>query len=97
MKFKKPPKAEESDCLPSPGLTDEEFASFCKTPEYLKRGVTGCITTPDGLELYIDGAGLSPDNPGRTREEFQARFGYDPKPVWERIRRQKIIIIGGKR
>jgi hypothetical protein len=94
MRFKKPPKHEESDFLPSEGLTDEEFASFCKTPEYLKRGVTGCIITPDGMELYIDGAGQSSDNPGRTRAEFKARFGYDPKPVWERIHRQKIVILG---
>jgi hypothetical protein len=95
MRFKKAPRAEESDCMPGKGISDEEFASFCKTPEYLKRGVTGRITTVDGQELYIDGAGLSPDNPGRTRAEFKARFGYDPKPVWERIHRQKIIVIGG--
>lgn len=95
-KFKKVPKS-EGDVLPGKGLTDEEFASFCKTPEYLKRGVTGCITTPDGQELYVDGAGNTRDNPPWTRADFKERYGYDPKPVWERIRKHKIVFLGGSK
>jgi len=38
---------------------------------------------------------MSPDNPGWTREAYKKQFGFDPKPVWERMRRQKIIVIGG--
>ena len=96
MKFKKVPKDEENDCLPSQGITDEEFASFCKTPEALKRLPVGVITDPIGQELWIDGAGLSPDNPGWTREAYQKRFGFDPKPVWDRMKRQKIVKVGGR-
>lgn len=97
MEFKKPPRRDECDCTDfSTGRTDEEFASVCKTPEFLKRGVTGCITTADGQELFIDGAGNTRDNPPWTREDFKKRYGYDPKPVWERMRRQNIVVLGGK-
>ena len=94
MKFKKVPKTEENDYLPGAGISDKDFARFCATPEYLKAGVTGCIKRPGMEELYIDGAGLSSDNPGRTRAEFKDRFGYDPKPVWDRIHRLKIVVLG---
>ena len=45
--FKKAPKKEEACCLPGEGLTDEEFASFCKTPEELKRIPNGVLTYPE--------------------------------------------------
>ena len=76
--------------MPSPGMTDEEFASFCKTPEYIKRIPAGRIEYPDGTVLYKDGAGQQ-----WTRESWTSRFGYDPKPVWARMKRQKIAVIGG--
>ena len=90
FEFKKAPKKEEGCCMPSPGMTDEEFASFCKTPEAIKRIPSGLIKYPDGTTLYKDGAGQS-----WTRESWTARFGYDPKPVWARMKRQKIADLGG--
>ncbi len=94
MKFKKAPKKEECDCLPGTGVSDEEFASFCKTPEWIKRLPGGCITDPTGLVLYVNGAGVSSDNPALTRDEYKSRFGFDPKPVWDRMKKQKIIVVG---
>lgn len=90
MKFKKAPKKEESCCLPSPGMTDEEFASFCKTPEEIKRLPAGRIAYTDGTVVWKDGAGQS-----WTRQEYIKRFGFDPVPVWNRMKRQKIAVIGG--
>jgi hypothetical protein len=87
--FKKAPAKEEACCLPSAGMTDDEFASFCKTPEEIKRIPNGRIVYADGTVLYKDGAGQS-----WTRESWITRFGYDPKPVWNRMRRQKIVVAG---
>lgn len=89
FQFKKGPKKEESCCVPGEGLTDEEFASFCKTPEALKRIPNGLLTYPDGLTLYIDGAGQP-----WTAEQWEKRFGYKPKKVWNRMKKQKIVILG---
>jgi hypothetical protein len=50
------------------------FASFCKTPEALKR-------LPAGW----------------SRKDNTKRFVFDPKPVWEMMRRQKIVTVGGHR
>jgi hypothetical protein len=47
------------------------------------------LTYPDGLTLYIDGA-----NQKWTREQWKKRFGYDPKKIWNRMRKQKIAILG---
>lgn len=97
IQFDKVPNLDECDFVEfSRGLTDREFSSFCKTPEYLKRGVTGCITTVDGQELYIDGAGNTRDNPPWTREAFKKRYGYDPKPVWDRMKRLDVVVLGRK-
>lgn len=84
--FEKAPDDEECECMPSPGMSDEEFAGFCKTPEYIRRLPLGVIEYRDGFTLYIDGAGYQ-----WTRKGFKARFGYDPKPVYDRMRRQNII------
>ena len=89
-KFKKAPKNEETCCQPSPGMTDEEFASFCKTPEEIKRLPAGRITYADGTVVWKDGAGQF-----WSRDEYKARFGFDPVPVWNRMKRQKIAVLGG--
>ena len=88
-KFKKAPKKEEACCLPGEGLTDEEFASFCKTPEELKRIPNGKLRYPDGTIVYIDGAGQQ-----WTKKQWEKRFGYNPVPVWDRMKKQKIAILG---
>ena len=75
--FKKAPKKEEACCLPGEGLTDEEFASFCRL-EY-----------PDETVLYIDGAGQQ-----WTEKQWEKRFGYNPVPVWDRMCKQKIAVLG---
>ena len=91
MEFKKPPK-EECECSDfGNGLNDEDFASFCKTPEALKRIVTGRIQEVGQEAMYVDGAGFR-----RNRKDWIARYGYDPEPAWERMRRQNIILLGGK-
>ena len=87
--FKKAPKREEACCLPGEGLTDEEFASFCKTPEAIKRITNGRLQLPDGTILFIDGAGQP-----WTEEQWEKRFGYNPKKVWNRMRKQKIAVLG---
>lgn len=89
FKFKKAPKHEESGAMPGEGLTDEEFAAFCDTPEAIQRIPNGVLTSPDGLTLYIDGAGLP-----WTAKQWEKRFGYKPKKVWDRMRKQKIAILG---
>lgn len=89
FQFKKAPKKEESCCMPGDGLSDEEFASFCKTPEAIKRITNGRLEYPDGTIVYIDGAGQP-----WTAEQWIKRFGYDPVPVWDRMRKQKIAILG---
>lgn len=92
MKFKKPPKTEECECADfGKGLTDEEFASFCKTPEAIKRIVLGRISEVGTETIYVDGA-----NQHWSKAEWLARYGYDPEPVWDRMRRLKIVNIGGR-
>ena len=88
-KFKKAPTKEEACCLPGEGLTDEEFASFCKTPEEIKRIPNGRLEYPDETVLYIDGAGQQ-----WTEKQWEKRFGYNPVPVWNRMKKQKIAILG---
>lgn len=88
-KFKKAPQNEESCCVPGEGLTDEEFASFCKTPEAIKRIPDGRLQYPDGTILYIDGAAQP-----WTEKQWEKRFGYNPKKVWNRMRKLKIAILG---
>ena len=87
--FKKAPKKEEACCLPGEGLTDEEFASFCKTPEAIKRIPDGRLQYPDGTTLYIDGAAQP-----WTEKQWEKRFGYNPKKVWNRMRKLKIAVLG---
>lgn len=91
FKFKKAPKAEECECMPGEGLTDEEFASFCKTPEAIKRLPTGVIEYVDGTVIYKDGAGQD-----WSRKDYKKRFGFDPKPVWDRMKKLKVVRIGKK-
>lgn len=88
-KFKKAPQNEESCCVPGEGLTDEEFASFCKTPEAIKRIPDGRLQYPDGTILYIDGAAQP-----WTEKQWEKRFGYNPKKVWNRMRKLKIAVLG---
>ncbi|MDD4162474.1 MAG: hypothetical protein PHW87_08335 [Methanothrix sp.] len=87
--FKKSPKNEETCCMPGEGMSDAEFASFCKTPEAIKRIPNGRLEYPDGTIVYIDGAGQP-----WTREQWKKRFGYDPKKIWNRMKKQKIAILG---
>jgi hypothetical protein len=87
--FKKAPNKEESCCVPGEGLTDEEFASFCKTPEAIKRIPDGRLQYPDGTILYIDGAAQP-----WTEKQWEKRFGYNPKKVWNRMRKLKISVLG---
>jgi hypothetical protein len=89
FQFKKAPKKEESCCVPGEGLTDEEFASFCKTPEAIKRIPDGRLQYPDGTTLYIDGAAQP-----WTEKQWEKRFGYNPKKVWNRMRKLKIAVLG---
>jgi hypothetical protein len=92
MDFKKAPKDEECECTNfGEGLTDEDFASFCKTPEAIKRIVTGCISEVGSEPMYVDGAAQR-----WTAKQWIARFGYDPAPAWERMRKLKIVKIGGR-
>lgn len=90
MKFKKAP-VEECECVEfGAGLTDSEFASFCKTPEAIKRIVTGEISEVGSETKFVDGSG------GKwTRAEWKARFKYDPKPAWDRMKRLNIVTVGG--
>lgn len=91
--FKKSPKDEECECTDfGKGLTDEEFASFCKTPEAIKRIVDGCIEEVGSEPRYVDGAGQQ-----WSQEQWIARFGYDPKPAWNRMKKLNIVRIGEKR
>ena len=87
--FKQAPKKEEACCVPGEGLTDEEFASFCKTPEAIKRIPDGRLQYPDGTVLYIDGAAQP-----WTEKQWEKRFGYNPKKVWNRMRKLKIAVLG---
>lgn len=89
FQFKKAPKKEESCCVPGEGLTDEEFASFCKTPEAIKRIPDGRLQYTDGTILYIDGAAQP-----WTEKQWEKRFGYNPKKVWNRMRKLKIAVLG---
>jgi hypothetical protein len=92
FKFKKVPK-EECECTDfGRGLSDEEFASFCKTPEAIKRIVLGRIQEVGSESVYVDGA-----NQHWSRKAWKARYGYDPEPVWERMGRLKIVKVGGNR
>jgi hypothetical protein len=92
MNFKKSPKNEECECTGfGEGLSDEDFASFCKTPEAIKRIVTGMKSEVGSEPMYADGAAQY-----WTREQFKKRFGYDPKPAWDRMKRQGIIKVGGR-
>jgi hypothetical protein len=88
--FQKVPKDEEREPFPNEGLSDEEFASFCQTPEAMKRIPLGVVADASGLTLWIDGAGQK-----WTREGYTKRFGFDPKPVWDRMKRQNIVKLGG--
>lgn len=87
--FKKAPKKEESCCMPGEGMSDEEFASFCKTPEGIKRITNGRLQYPDGTVVYVDGAGQL-----WTAKQWEKRFGYNPKKVWNRMRKLKIAVLG---
>jgi hypothetical protein len=92
MKFKKVPKNEECECTDfGDGLTDEDFASFCKTPEAMKRIVAGCISEVGSEPMYVDGAGQH-----WTKKDWKARFGYDPKPAWDRMKKLNIVTVGGR-
>lgn len=92
MEFKKVPTNEECECTNfGAGLSDTDFASFCKTPEAIKRIVTGCITEVGSEPMYVDGAAQR-----WTAKQWKDRFGYDPAPAWERMRKLKIVNIGGK-
>jgi hypothetical protein len=42
--------------------------------------------------MYADGAAQY-----WTREQFKKRFGYDPKPAWDRMKRLKIVTVGDHR
>jgi hypothetical protein len=94
-KFKKAPTKEEACCLPGEGLTDEEFASFCKTPEEIKKLPAGTIEYEDGTVLFVDGAGQQ-----WTAEQWMKRFGYEPnndvKKVWDRMRSLNLVVLGGR-
>lgn len=89
--FKKAPNREEACCLPGEGLTDEEFASFCKTPEEIKKLPDGLLEYIDGTKLYKDGA-----NQLWTKKQWEKRFGYDPEPIWNRMKGLNIVILGGR-
>jgi hypothetical protein len=91
MNFKKAPKNEECECTNfGEGLTDAEFASFCKTPEAIKRIINGEINEVGSEPMYVDGAGNR-----WTREAWKARFKYDPKPAWDRMKRLGVAMLGG--
>jgi hypothetical protein len=87
--FRKPPNGEESECRPGAGLSDEEFANFCATPEEHKRLPSGFIRYADGMVLWIDGAMQK-----WTQAGYKKRFGFDPAPVYARMKRQKIVKVG---
>jgi hypothetical protein len=88
FEFEKTPDDEETCCLPTEDMSDEEFAGFCKTPEKIKRLPQGKHEYIDGLTLYIDGANQEWD-----REGWIARYGYDPGPIWDLMKRKRPIII----
>ena len=88
FEFEKVPDNEETCCLPSEGMTDEEFAGFCKTPEKMKRLPLGIHEHIDGLTLYIDGAGQEWE-----RLDWIERYGYDPGPIWDMMKRKRHLII----
>jgi hypothetical protein len=86
MEFKKVPTNEECECTNfGEGLSDEDFASFCKTPEAITRIVMGCITEVGSEPMYVDGAGQR-----WSKNDWKKRFGYDPKPAWDRISRLRL-------
>jgi hypothetical protein len=63
------------------GMTDEEFASFCeiKTEEgAIPAGRTDYVT---GKVLFRSGAGYL-----LTPEQYAKKYGFDPEPVWERLK-----------
>ncbi len=91
MNFKKVPKNEECEvCGFGEGLSDEDFASFCKTPEAIKRIVTGRIEEVGSAPVYVDGAGQH-----WTAKQWKKRFGYDPEPAWDRMKKTNIVVVGG--
>ncbi len=94
MKFNKVPKDDECDVCTGfgEGLSDDEFSSFCKTPEAIKRIVTGEIHEVGSDPVYVDGAGNK-----WTRGDWKIRFKYDPKPAWDRMKRLKIVKVGGRK
>jgi hypothetical protein len=93
MNFKKAPKNEECECTDfGDGLSDEDFASFCKTPEAIKRIVDGVIVEAGSDPMYVDGASQR-----WTRGDWKKRFGYDPKPVWDRMKRLGVARLGGRK
>lgn len=57
--------------------TEEEWLECIPLPEYLRRIPRGHILTIAGDEIWQDG-----DSGEYSTEEWQTRFGADPRIIW---------------
>lgn len=62
-------------------LNDEEFAEFCELKTKEGAIPAGKISYVTGETLFIDGGGKALDS-----EAYIAAHGFDPAPIWDRIK-----------
>ncbi len=68
--------------MPTGYVSDEEFNKFCELATEEGRMPAGRIKYVTGVVLWIDGNGRQ-----LTSDEFKAKNGFDPAPVWDDIQK----------
>lgn len=69
-------------------LSDEEFAAFCKTPEFIAAAPSGKLDILGFGTVYVDGAGQ-----WLTKEAYaQLHNGADAEVLWQAVKRYRAMV-----